>query len=41
MGRDDEQVLRRRAYDADHDHPGPRPDRRYTGTGRQTAAVIA
>lgn len=22
-------MLRRRVYGADHDHPGPRPDRRY------------
>ncbi|MFF2965040.1 hypothetical protein ACFVT1_40665 [Streptomyces sp. NPDC057963] len=22
-------LLRRRVYGADHDHPGPRPDRRY------------
>jgi hypothetical protein len=29
MNRDDEQLLRRRVYGADHDHPGPRPDRRY------------
>ncbi|WPO76545.1 MULTISPECIES: hypothetical protein [unclassified Streptomyces] len=29
MERDDEQLLRRRVYGADHDHPGPRPDRRY------------
>ncbi|MEE1797584.1 hypothetical protein PUR57_02605 [Streptomyces sp. JV176] len=25
----DEQVLRGRVYGADHDHPGPRPDRCY------------
>ncbi|WP_225828028.1 hypothetical protein [Streptomyces naphthomycinicus] len=29
MDRDDEQLLRRRVYGADHDQPGPRPDRRY------------
>ncbi|MCQ8195063.1 hypothetical protein [Streptomyces rugosispiralis] len=29
MDRDDEQLLRGRVYGADHDHPGPRPDRRY------------
>ncbi|GAB1332365.1 MDR/zinc-dependent alcohol dehydrogenase-like family protein [Streptomyces sp. NPDC093260] len=29
MDRDDEQLLRRRVYGADHDRPGPRPDRRY------------
>lgn len=29
MDRDDEQLLRRRVYGADHDHPGLRPDRRY------------
>jgi hypothetical protein len=29
MDRDDEQLLRRRVYGADHDHPGPRPGRRY------------
>jgi hypothetical protein len=29
MDRDDEQLLRRRVYGADHDHPSPRPDRRY------------
>lgn len=29
MDRDDEQLLRRRVYGADHDHPGPQPDRRY------------
>ncbi|MGW2108010.1 hypothetical protein [Streptomyces sp. NPDC001948] len=29
MDRDDEQLLRRRVYGADHDHPGPRPDRAY------------
>ncbi|MFE7404061.1 hypothetical protein [Streptomyces sp. NPDC057557] len=27
--RDDEQLLRRRVYGADHDHPGPRPNRHY------------
>ncbi|WP_406415200.1 hypothetical protein OH809_43675 [Streptomyces sp. NBC_00873] len=29
MDRDDEQLLRRRVYGANHDHPGPRPNRRY------------
>jgi len=29
MDRDDEQLLRRRVYGADHDHPGPQPGRRY------------
>ncbi|MEU7426335.1 hypothetical protein [Streptomyces sp. NPDC040750] len=29
MDRDDEQLLRRRVYGADHDHPGPRRDRGY------------
>ncbi|MGW2778686.1 hypothetical protein ACWC4C_40435 [Streptomyces olivaceoviridis] len=29
MDRFEEQLLRRRVYGADHDHPGPRPDRRY------------
>ncbi|MBY8864415.1 hypothetical protein [Streptomyces sennicomposti] len=29
MDRDDEHLLRRRVYGADHDRPGPRPDRRY------------
>lgn len=29
MDCDDEQLLRRRVYGADHDHPCPRPDRRY------------
>lgn len=29
MDRDDEQLLRRRVYGTDRDHPGPRPDRRY------------
>jgi hypothetical protein len=29
MDRDDKQLLRRRVYGADYDHPGPRPDRRY------------
>ncbi|GAA4329966.1 hypothetical protein GCM10023086_59340 [Streptomyces venetus] len=29
MDRDDEQLLHRRVYGADHDNPGPRPDRRY------------
>ncbi|MEV5879439.1 hypothetical protein AB0L75_35510 [Streptomyces sp. NPDC052101] len=29
MDHDDEQLLRRRVYGAGHDHPGPRPDRRY------------
>ncbi|EFL37061.1 conserved hypothetical protein [Streptomyces viridochromogenes DSM 40736] len=29
MDRDEEQLLRRRVYGADHDNPGPRPDRRY------------
>ncbi|MGW0535600.1 hypothetical protein [Streptomyces sp. NPDC003032] len=29
MDRDDEQLLRRRVYGADHDQPGPRPDRAY------------
>ncbi|MGA5364228.1 hypothetical protein [Streptomyces purpurascens] len=29
MDRDDEQLLRCRVYGADHDHPGPRVDRRY------------
>ncbi|MER6738309.1 hypothetical protein [Streptomyces puniciscabiei] len=29
MDRDDEQLLRRRVYGPDYDHPGPRPDRRY------------
>ncbi|GGZ08965.1 hypothetical protein GCM10010300_61030 [Streptomyces olivaceoviridis] len=29
MDRYEEQLLRRRVYGADHDHPGPRPDRRY------------
>ncbi|MEU9992870.1 hypothetical protein AB0E10_40040 [Streptomyces sp. NPDC048045] len=29
MDRDDEQLLRRRVYGADHDQPGPRPDRDY------------
>ncbi|MEU6184172.1 hypothetical protein [Streptomyces coeruleorubidus] len=29
MDRDEEQLLRRRVYGADHDHPGPRPGRRY------------
>ncbi|MGW7824900.1 hypothetical protein ACWGLF_44355 [Streptomyces puniciscabiei] len=29
MDRDDEQLLRRRVYGADYDHPGPRPDRHY------------
>ncbi|MER5478751.1 hypothetical protein ABT026_17545 [Streptomyces sp. NPDC002734] len=29
MDRDDEQLLRRRVYGADHDRPGPRSDRRY------------
>ncbi|CAM5555951.1 MULTISPECIES: hypothetical protein [Streptomyces] len=29
MDRYEEQLLRRRVYGADHDHPGPRPDRCY------------
>ncbi|WP_405558592.1 hypothetical protein [Streptomyces sp. NBC_01171] len=29
MDRDDEQLLRRRVYGADHEHPDPRPDRHY------------
>ncbi|MFH9672137.1 hypothetical protein ACH4L5_07615 [Streptomyces sp. NPDC017405] len=29
MDRDEEQLLRRRVYGADHDQPGPRPGRRY------------
>lgn len=29
MDRDDEQLLRRRVYGADYDHPGPRPGRLY------------
>ncbi|MGW5047927.1 hypothetical protein [Streptomyces griseoluteus] len=29
MDRDDEQLLRRRVYGADHEHPGPRSDRHY------------
>ncbi|MEV6839047.1 hypothetical protein AB0N17_31815 [Streptomyces sp. NPDC051133] len=29
MDRDDEQLLRRRVYGADHDQPGPLSDRRY------------
>lgn len=29
MDRDDEELLCRRVYGADHDRPGPRPDRRY------------
>jgi len=28
MDRDGEQLLRRQGHGADHDHPGPRPDRR-------------
>jgi hypothetical protein len=33
IDRDDEQLLRRRVYAADHDHPGPRWDRRYVELG--------
>jgi hypothetical protein len=29
MDRDDEQLLRRRVYGTDHDHPGPLPSRDY------------
>jgi hypothetical protein len=29
MDRDDDRLLRRRIYDTDRDHPGPRPDRAY------------
>ncbi|MFG2810333.1 hypothetical protein ACLQ2D_33960 [Streptomyces sp. DT199] len=42
MDRDDEQLLRRRVYGADHDYPSTRPNRRYPelvgGRARGSAA---
>ncbi|MDQ0780116.1 hypothetical protein QF026_008582 [Streptomyces aurantiacus] len=39
MDRDDEQLLRRRFYGADHDHPVPRPDQGFVRKRNKTAST--
>ncbi|MFF1400186.1 hypothetical protein ACFVZD_41250 [Streptomyces sp. NPDC058287] len=40
MDRDEEQLLRRRIYGADHDHPGPLPNRGYAESVAPAPAVM-